>query len=45
MKIKNPEEFRKKVTKNLNTLLDNEQGKNLERGIYNYTIQEARKKK
>jgi len=46
MKIKNPEVFRKNVTKHLNNLLDNKQdGENLEKGIYNYTIQEARKKK
>ena len=46
MKIKDPDRFRKNVSKQLDTILhDVKKSINLEKGIYNYTIQEARTKK
>ena len=46
MKIKDPDQFRINVSKHLYKILKNEnESSNLERGIYNYTIQEAREKK
>ena len=46
MKVKDPDQFRKNVQKHLNNILKKERdSKNLERGLYNYTIRVARKKK
>ena len=40
--IKNPQEFRNNVRKNINKYIDNEsKSKNIEVGIYNYSIKEA----
>ena len=45
MIINNPDIFRINVKKQLSNILNDEQnGDNLERGIYNYTVQEATKK-
>ena len=45
MKIKNPETFRKNVVQQLNKIFkDDTNSINLEKGIYNYTIQIAKKK-
>jgi len=44
--IKNPEEFRNKIINILNKELQNEiDSKNLEKGIYNYSLKEATNKK
>ena len=46
MKIKNPDNFRKNVAKEFNKIFQNEKlSLNLEKGIYNYAIQEGMKKK
>ena len=46
MKIKNPDNFRKNVAKELNKIFKNDKkSSNLEKGIYNYAIQEGKKKK
>ena len=45
-KVENPEEFRNKFQTNLNKLFDNDKlGINLEKGIFNYALKEADRKK
>lgn len=44
--IQNPEQFRAKVASNLSELLQNEKyGTNLERGVFNWAIKEAKSKR
>ena len=46
MNIENPEKFRKKLRSKLNKYIKNKQKSiNLEKGIFNYSIQEAKNKK
>ena len=44
--IKEPEQFRNNIQQKLNVILDNEvNARNLEKGIYNYSLKEATNKK
>ena len=46
MFVKEPEKFRKNIVNNLNTIIKNNNiSQNLEKGIFNYSIQEAKKQK
>ena len=46
MRVNNPETFRSNVSEKLKKIIKNErQSINLEKGIYNWTIQEANKRK
>ena len=46
MIIKEPEKFRNNIVNNLNTIIKNSNiSQNLEKGIFNYSIQEAKKQK
>ena len=45
LRISNPNEFRGNINSKINTLLNNEKiSKNIEKGIYNYSISEAEKR-
>jgi len=44
--IENPEQFRKNISVKLNAFLDNEkQSRNMEKGVYNFTLKEADNRK
>ena len=44
--IDNPHEFRSNIKKNLNNFVNNKKiVENIEKGVYNYSIQEATKRK
>ena len=44
--IKNPEVFRKNIKDRLNEIIDNDkQSINLEKGVYNYSLQQAKRLK
>ena len=46
MYIENPTAFRSNIIKKLNIILNNEKNSlNLEKGIYNYSIKEAKQRK
>ena len=46
MLISNPQEFRDKLRKSINKLIKDEKiSTNLEKAIFNYTIQESKQKK
>ena len=46
MFVKEPEKFRKNIVNNLNTIIKNNNiSQNLEKGIFNYSIKEAKKQK
>lgn len=46
LKVNNPEKFRANIVKKMNTLIQNEKkSKNIEKSIYNYTIQESKTRK